>query len=133
MPGYNSQRQGTARTSQISYFLLLCMFNFFIVMHVPFSAFRVLFVCKCVLYCCHRVSSQLRLNICTYIYHITFLYTLCRKHKGNIMHINRRRLTHPDKTIPGHLPNFPTELDHCSSLHKQDYKHSSFITRQRIS
>jgi hypothetical protein len=29
MSGYNSQRRGTARTSQIGYFLLLCMFNFF--------------------------------------------------------------------------------------------------------
>jgi hypothetical protein len=38
MPRYNSQkRRGTARTSQISYFLLLCMFNLSIVMYVPFS------------------------------------------------------------------------------------------------
>jgi hypothetical protein len=63
------------------YFLLLRMFNFlivmyvsfFIVMYVLFSVFCLLFVCKCVLYYCHRVSTQLQLNIYTVyyiIYHI---------------------------------------------------------------
>jgi hypothetical protein len=54
MPGYNSQRRGTACISQM--FL-------FIVMYVPFSVFCVLFVCKCVLYYCHRVSTKLQFNI----------------------------------------------------------------------
>jgi hypothetical protein len=49
------------------------MFNFVIVIYVLFSVFCVLFVCKCELYCCHQVSTQLRLNI--YIY-------ICRDKRG---------------------------------------------------
>jgi hypothetical protein len=59
MPGYNSQRRGTARTSQFA----SQFFFFLIVMFAPSSVFCVLFVCKYVLYYCHRVSTQLQLNI----------------------------------------------------------------------
>ena len=45
MPGYNSQRQGTARTFP-KLIVLFCL----------------LFVCKCVLYYCHRVLTQLHLK-----------------------------------------------------------------------
>jgi hypothetical protein len=44
-------------------FFIVMYFNFLIVMYVPFSVFCVLFVCKCVLFYCHRVSTQLQLNI----------------------------------------------------------------------
>jgi hypothetical protein len=37
------------------------------------KVFCVLFVCKYVLYDCHRVSTQLKLNIYIYIYHIISL------------------------------------------------------------
>jgi hypothetical protein len=40
------------------------LLNFVIVIYVPFSVFCVLFVCKCVLYYCHRVSTILQLNAC---------------------------------------------------------------------
>jgi len=45
MPGHNSHRRGTART--LSKLIVL---------------FYVLFVCKCVLYYCHRMSNPIAIN-----------------------------------------------------------------------
>ena len=63
MPRYNSQRRGTTRTLP-KLIVSLC----------------VLFVCKCVLYCCHREATQMQFtNISYHIsyyvisYHTTFL------------------------------------------------------------
>jgi hypothetical protein len=36
--------------------------HFFILCIVCFVSFRVLFVCKCVLYYCHRMATQLQFN-----------------------------------------------------------------------
>jgi hypothetical protein len=53
MPGYNSQRRGTARTLP----------NCCVVLRIVcFVSFCVSFVCKCVLYHCHRVSTHLKLT-----------------------------------------------------------------------
>ena len=61
MPGYNSQRWGTARTLPSSLTVL------FYVLFGLIVSFCVLLVCKCVLYYCHRVSTQLKLTNISYL------------------------------------------------------------------
>jgi hypothetical protein len=59
-------------------FLLLCVCNL-TVMYVPFCVFCsivllwVLFVCKCVLYYCHLVSTQLQLTNISYNFNLLYL------------------------------------------------------------
>jgi len=57
MPGQNPQRRGTVRTLP----------NFCVVVYIVcFVLFPALFVCKCVLYYCHRVATQLQLTNISY-------------------------------------------------------------------
>jgi hypothetical protein len=60
MPGYNSQDGARPALPNFSLSVLFSI-----------SVLCVLFVCKCVMYCCHLVPTQLRLNISYIIsYHI---------------------------------------------------------------
>jgi hypothetical protein len=74
IPGYNSPRRGTARTVPKHFCVVVCIV-FCVVLCIVclffFLSFCVLFVCKCVLYYCHRVTTQLQLtNIYHIIYHV---------------------------------------------------------------
>jgi hypothetical protein len=75
MPGQNPQRRGTARTLP-NFCVVRCT--------VCFVTYSVLFVCICVLYYCHRVATQLQLNI--YIYHIICILALVTR---NAMRMRR--------------------------------------------
>ena len=64
-------------------FLLLCMFYVFCFIVL----FCVLFVCKCVLYCCHRVSTQLHLTNISY-HRIIYLTTTIWRDKPRFHHVH---------------------------------------------
>jgi hypothetical protein len=71
-PQFESKFQGITRKDR-AWPALPKLVNFFIVMYVPFF---VLFVCKCVLFYRHQVSTQFLLNIYTSVYHWRLLLHL---------------------------------------------------------
>jgi hypothetical protein len=67
----------------------------FYVLFVSVVLFYVLFVCTCVLYYCHRVSTQLQLNTISYhiiSYHIShcIFHSLQRPGRNSLKHISFR-------------------------------------------
>jgi len=84
MPGYTSQRRGTVCTLPNGWTVLFC------VLLVSIVLFYVLFVCKCVLYYCQGMVTQLQLNISYHIisyiisHHISYVVS-CRLLSCHVM------------------------------------------------
>ena len=76
-------RKDGARSALFLLSELCCSMYFF----VSIVLFYVLFVCKCVLYYCHRVATQLQLNI-SYSFSLILIYpTQCRC-EGLLLNLN---------------------------------------------
>jgi hypothetical protein len=90
MPRWNQQRRGTARTLP-NFCVVPC--NFCVVPCIDcFVTLSVLFVCICVLNYCHRVATQLQLNI-SFI--ISYPGLINRGHINN----SKRRWKYSNKCI----------------------------------
>jgi hypothetical protein len=95
--------------------------NCLIVMYVPFSVLCVLFVCKCVLYYCHQMSTQLQSNV----YHIISYYII---HKNSS--VSNRFQTFVRNVLVVTSSELP--LEPWRWRHYLPSKHVEFIKLRRI-
>jgi len=123
MPGQNPQRRCTARTLP-NFCVVVCI--------VCFVSFSVLFVCIFVLYYCHRVATQLQLNIPHHIllvlgYEI-FLNAWILK---NFMHPFTNHMKWITMDVPS--PKSITSFDKISFLFVTLNFHSSLVGSRTMS
>ena len=91
MPGYNQPRRGTART--LPKFLCCSMYYLFCIV-------LCIFLCKCTLYFCHRVTTQLQFTNISY--HIIYICVCVFTHSLRIKYIqlsNNEKISMENKFV----------------------------------
>ena len=130
MPGYNTQRGGTART--LPKFLCCSMYCF-----VSLCA---LFVCKCVLYYCHRVATQLQLTNISYRIIKSedgwALQSACTQRQTHALYDtvrNRAQVLQSFSSQPRIQTNWSTQQTHSEPKHKMvTLSHSALLLSYQI-
>ena len=116
-----------------SIYFLCCSMCFCVVLYIAcFMSFSVLFVCICVLYYCHRVATQLQLNIFFNLWFRASWFNVNKNHNQNHNTIHRlQNIKRDGKPIQQPKPQIGQAAKRKKNQEKTDNHHqcTQFYTR----